>query len=83
MLSKVHTPMYDWDGRKYLELEIDSKITRVKVPFRYGRTWCETTGLKTVHELRKGDEILAKIERKVWDGVDHWILTGFREITDE
>jgi hypothetical protein len=82
MKAMVHTPYYDWDGRKYLELEIDSKIVRVKVPFRYGRVMCRTEGLRTVHELEKGDEIEVEIEIKNWDGTNHWILTSFREITD-
>jgi hypothetical protein len=30
----------------------------------------------------KGDEIEIEIEKKVWDGVNHWILVSFREITD-
>lgn len=78
----VHTPYYDWDGRKYLEILIENKITRIKVPFRYGRVMCRTEGLKTVQELQKGDEIEIEIERKVWDGVDHMILKSVREITD-
>ncbi len=43
---------------------------------------CRSEGLKTVHELQKGDEIEIEIEKKIWDGVNHWILTSFREITD-
>jgi len=81
MKASVHTPYYDWDGRKYLELLIDGRLTRVKVPFRYGRVMCRIEGLKTVQELQKGDEIEIEIEKKIWDGVNHWILTSFREIT--
>jgi hypothetical protein len=75
MKALVHTPYYDWDGRKYLELLIDGRLTRVKVPFRYGRVMCRIEGLKTVHELQKGDEIEIEIEKKIWDGVNHWILS--------
>ena len=81
MKATVHTPYYDWDGRKYLEILIENKITRVKVPFRYGRVMCRGDGLKTVQELQKGDEIEIEIQKKPWDGVDHWILVSFREIT--
>jgi hypothetical protein len=77
------SPMWDWDGRKYLELEFENKIIRVKIPFRYGRTMCRSEGLKTVHELKKGDVIEANIEKKVWDGENHWILISFREIMDD
>jgi hypothetical protein len=75
MKALVHTPYYDWDGRKYLELLIDGRLTRVKVPFRYGRVMCRIEGLKTVQELQKGDEIEIEIEKKIWDGVNHWILS--------
>ena len=82
MKSTVHTPYYDWDGRKYLELLIDGRLTRVKVPFRYGRVMCLCKGLKTVQEFQKGDLMEVELEKKVWDGVEHWILTSVREITD-
>ena len=75
----VHTPYYDWDGRKYLEVLIDGHVTRLKVPFRYGRVMCLCEGLKTVQELQKGDQIEIEIERKPWDGVDHLIL---KSVTD-
>jgi hypothetical protein len=78
----IATPYYDWDGRKYLEVLIDGKVTRIKVPFRYGRVMCRAEGLKTVQELQKGDQIEIEIEKKVWDGVTHLILASFREITD-
>jgi len=75
----VHTPYYDWDGRKYLEVLIEGRVTRVKVPFRYGRVMCRVFGTKTVQELQKGDQIEIEIERKSWDGVDHLIL---KSVTD-
>ena len=78
----VHTPYYDWDGRKYIEFLIENKISRIKIPFRYGRVMCRIEGLKTVQELQKGDEIEIEIEKKNWDGVNHWILVSVREITD-
>ncbi len=82
MKAVVSTPYYDWDGRKYLEVLIDGRATRLKVPFRYGRVMCRIEGLKTVQELQKGDEIEIEIEKKTWDGVNHWILKSFREIND-
>jgi hypothetical protein len=82
MKGVVHTPYYDWDGRKYLEVMLDGRVTRLKVPFRYGRVMCTCEGLKTVQELQKGDQIEIEIEKKPWDGIDHLILKSFREITD-
>jgi hypothetical protein len=78
MKGVVHTPYYDWDGRKYMEILIEGRVTRVKVPFRYGRVMCRTEGLKTVQELQKGDEIEIEIEKKIWDGVNHWILSALK-----
>lgn len=84
MKAIVHTPYYDWDGRKYLEVVFDGSMfpTRIKVPFRYGRIMCRVEGLKTVQELQKGDEIEIEIERKTWDGTVHLVLVSVREITD-
>jgi hypothetical protein len=79
MKAIVHTPYYDWEGRKYLEVLIEGRVTRVKVPFRYGRVMCTCEGLKTVQELQKGDQIEIEIEKKTWDGVVHLIL---KSVTD-
>jgi len=80
MHAIIHTPYYDWDGRKYLEVVFENSKTptRIKVPFRYGRVMCRIEGLKTVQELQKGDEIEIEIERKVWDGINHWILSALK-----
>ncbi len=79
MRGIVHTQYYDWDGRKYIEILIEGCITRVKVPFRYGRVMCRIDGLKTVQELQKGDEIEFELEKKVWDGIEHLVLKSIRE----
>lgn len=84
MKATVHTPFYDWDGRKYLELETKSeglvipKIQRIKVPWRYGRVMCRIEGIRTVQELQKGDEIEVTLERKTWDGLEHWVLSSIK-----
>jgi hypothetical protein len=78
MKAIVHTPYYDWEGRKYLEVLIEGRVTRVKVPFRYGRVMCRIEGLRTIQELQKGDEIEIEIERKIWDGVNHLILSSLK-----
>jgi hypothetical protein len=76
----VHTPYYDWDGRKYIEFMIENKITRVKVPFRYGRVMCQVEGLKTVQEFQKGDEVEVTIGYKMWDGEKHLVLESIAEV---
>ena len=75
---KVHTPYYDWDGRKYMELEIEGSIFRVKVPWRYGRVACRVDGLKTVQELVKEDVVDVELHKKVWDGVEHLLIQSIR-----
>lgn len=82
MRATVLTPYYDWDGRKYLELETksDGRMFRVKVPFRYGRVMCRTPGLKTIQEIEKGALLDVILEKKVWNGVEHWVLTSFEEV---
>jgi hypothetical protein len=40
-------------------------------------------GLKTVQELQKGELVEIELEKKVWDGVEHWILASVREITSD
>jgi hypothetical protein len=39
---------------------------------------CRIEGLKTVQELQKGDEIEIEIEKKLWNGVIHWILSSLK-----
>jgi hypothetical protein len=71
----IETPYYDWGTRKYIEiLGDDGALYRAKVPFRYGRVMCNVTGLKTIQELEKGDEVQGLLERKSWDGVTHYVL---------
>lgn len=74
MKAIVHTPYYDWDGRKYMELKIENEILRVKVPYRYGRVACRVGGLRTVQELRAGDLVEVELVKKIWDGLEYWII---------
>lgn len=76
----VHTSYYDWDGRKYMEFEFQNKITRVKIPFRYGRVMCRVEGMKTVQEFRKGDEVHVTIGYKMWDGEKYMVLESIAEV---
>jgi hypothetical protein len=73
----IKTPLYDWDGRKYLELE---DIGRIKVPFRYGRIMCKVLGDKTVQEMAVGTKVEVKIETKTWDCVVHKVLYSIKEV---
>jgi hypothetical protein len=80
MKAVVETPYYDWDGRKYIEFKIENKVTRVKIPFRYGRVMCHIQGLKTVQEFQKGDEVDVTFGYKMWNGEKYLILESIAEI---
>jgi len=81
MRATVHTPYYDWDGRKYMEFEFENKIiSRVKIPFRYGRVMCRVHGLKTVQEFQKGDHVEVTIGYKMWDGEKYLVLESIAEV---
>jgi len=75
--TKIQKALYDWDGRKYLELE---GIGRVKVPYRYGRIMCKVLGDKTVQEMDVGLSVEVHIEIKTWDCVPHKVLYSIKEI---
>jgi len=47
----VKAPWYDIGGRKYLDLEWDGYVRRVKVPFRYNRVMCHVGGLTPIQDL--------------------------------
>lgn len=80
MRATVARPMYDWDGRKYLELNLEgSVIQRVKVPWRYGRVMCRIEGLKTVQELQNGDQVEFTTKIVNWDGLEHLVLESIKE----
>ena len=85
MKATVTRPMYDWDGRRYLELETKSEglgipsTLRVKVPWRYGRVMCRIEGLKTVQELQTGDQVEFTTKIVNWDGLEHLVLESIKE----
>lgn len=77
VITKIKTPMYDWDGRKYIEFE---NIGRVKIPFRYGRVMCKVLGDKTIQEMQVGTQVDVTIEIKTWDCVEYKILNSIKEV---
>jgi len=83
MKAAVATPYYDAAGRKYIIFLIGNKIYNVKVPFRYGRVMCRVEGLKTVQELVKGDEVEIEISKKIWEGLEFWVLISLKECSAE
>ena len=75
--TKIVRSVYDWDGRKYIELE---GIGRVKVPFRYGRIMCKLLGDKTIQEMKEGLSVEVVIDLKTWDCVVHKVLYSIKEL---
>jgi len=61
---------YDLGGRKYIDLDGE----RIKIPWRYNRVMCQVSGLRTIQELRVGDEVQATIHLRFWDGENFKVL---------
>ncbi len=75
----VVTPLYDWDGRRYIEVTSkDLGVRRIKVPWRYGRVMCRVEGLKTIQELVAGDEIEFTYKVTNWDGLEYLVLESIK-----
>lgn len=83
---KVHTPMYDYNGRKYIRFFIPEYVKKrtktndedglltVKVPFKYRRVVCKFEGAP-VQALEKDDEVDVEI---VYTGV--WKLSYIKSM---
>jgi len=61
---------YDIQGRKYIDLDGE----RIKIPWRYNRVMCQVVGLRTIQELRVGEELEATIEVRRWDSENFKVL---------
>jgi len=71
--------MYESNFRKYINVQINSQILQLKIPFRYGRVMCRMGGLKTVHEFKEGDIVHVEFSKKVWDGIEFLVLDYISE----
>jgi hypothetical protein len=77
MITYIKRSMYDWDGRKYIELE---DLGKVKIPYRYGRVMAKILGHKTIQEMETGLKVEVVIENKTWDCVLYKVLYSIKEI---
>jgi len=66
----VTKEFYDIQGRKYIDLDGE----RIKIPWRYNRVMCQVVGLRTIQELRIGEELEATIEVRRWDSENFKVL---------
>jgi len=79
MKALVVKPIYDWNQRKYMVFNLESKLITVKVPWRYGRVMAKTDGLKTLQSFKEGDTIDIEIEDKFYEGFYFKVLLFFKE----
>ena len=82
IIAEIVNPYYDHGGRKYLDLRWDNQVSRVKVPFRYNRVMCKVEGITPIQELNSGQKIKATLEKKMWEGQSHWIISSCENTTD-
>ena len=62
-----------------MDIILDSKIFKIKIPFRYGRVMCKVLGLKTIQEMKKDEIIEIEFIKKSWNGLEHLILVSIKE----
>jgi len=77
-VAKIIKPYYDWNGRKYMLLQIDEVLYQVKVPYRYNRVMCNVVGLKPIQEYAKDEIVLVTYEKRVWNDDTHYVLVSLR-----
>jgi hypothetical protein len=65
--ATVSGPMFEYNTRRYILLQVGPTVRRCKVPFRYNRVMCRVSGDKTIQELVKGD--LVQVEMEFTGGV--------------
>jgi hypothetical protein len=76
--ATIHSPYYDIDGRKYIDVIFNSEIIKLKIPFRYGRVMCKVNGLKTIQELKKGEIVDIDFSKKVWNGSTFFLISSIQ-----
>lgn len=76
MCTVVH-PWYEVNGRKYIDLELDSGMTRrVKIPFRYNRVMCNVSGITPIQSIPVGTRAECLIENVM----GHLVLRSIRPL---
>ena len=71
----VH-PWYEVNGRKYIDLELDGLVRRVKIPFRYNRVMCHVSGIVPIQSIQTG----AQVECFVENVMGHLVLRSIRPL---
>ncbi len=71
----VH-PWYEINGRKYIDLELDGIVRRVKIPFRYNRVMCHVSGIVPIQSIPAG----TRVECTVENVMGHLVLRSIRPL---
>ena len=82
MFVKISKPMYDREGRKYMDFDMGGGDLRtVKIPWRYNRVMgVEITGIRPIQDMRAGESCEVDMFQKIWDGQGYWILSAIKPI---
>jgi ribosomal protein L2 len=75
MAVVVH-PWYEVNGRKYIDLELEGIVRRVKIPFRYNRVMCNVTGIMPIQSIPVGTTVDCLVENVM----GHLVLRSIRPL---
>lgn len=75
-IAAVVHPWYDVNGRKYIDIELDGLVRRVKIPFRYNRVMCNVVGIIPIQAIPSGTRVDCVIENVM----GHLVLRSIRPL---
>jgi len=79
MFAKILRPMYDHEGRKYIDLDTGGDTRRVKIPWRYNRVMSvKIEGLRPLQDMKEGEMVQVEMIQKFWQGKGYWILSAIK-----
>jgi hypothetical protein len=76
VLARIVRPWYDIEGRKYIDVQVEDKVIKAKVPYRYNRVMCKVNGIRTIQELKENEFIEIFLEKKLWGDNVHWVIVS-------
>jgi len=72
----VSRAWYDVNGRKYIDLELNGTIHRVKIPFRYNRVMCRVSGIVPIQSI----PIETRVDCVIENVMGHLVLRSIRPL---
>jgi uncharacterized protein YunC (DUF1805 family) len=76
VLAHIVRPWYDIEGRKYIDISVDDKVIKAKVPYRYNRVMCKVIGIRTIQELKENEIVEIFLEKKLWGDNVYWVIVS-------